>query len=119
MSGVRLAGLSDPSWPNHLPLLSLAGLKLESYPYYDRDAHTIDFDAMMACFEKLEDPRRGNAGRHDLLEILVIALCSVLCGGQTAVDMAEFGEAEEDFLRRFLEPFPLAADGGGPPHEAL
>jgi hypothetical protein len=25
-----------------------------------------------ACFE---DPRRGNAGRHDLLEILMIALC--------------------------------------------
>ncbi len=46
--------LSDPSWPNHLPLLSLAGLQLESYPYYDRDAHAIDFDAMMACFEKLD-----------------------------------------------------------------
>ena len=58
---------------------------------------------LRACFEKLEDPRRGNAGRHDLLEILVIALCTVLCGGQTAVDMAEFGRAKEDFLRRFLK----------------
>ncbi len=59
-------------------------------------------EAFAACFEKLEDPRRGNAGRHDLLEILVIALCTVLCGGQTAVDMAEFGEAKRDFLSRFL-----------------
>ena len=41
------------------------------------------------CFEGLKDPRTGNAGRHDLLEILMIALCTVLCGGQTAVDMAE------------------------------
>ena len=46
--------LSSPSWPNHLPLLGLAGLRLESYPYYDHDAHAVDFDAMMACFEKLD-----------------------------------------------------------------
>jgi predicted transposase YbfD/YdcC len=56
-----------------------------------------------ACFEEMEDPRTGNAERHDLLEILMIALCSVLCGGQTAVDMAEFGRAKEGFLRRFLK----------------
>jgi hypothetical protein len=28
-----------------------------------------------ACFKEIEDPRTGNAGRHDLLEILMIALC--------------------------------------------
>jgi predicted transposase YbfD/YdcC len=33
----------------------------------------------------------------------MIAVCTVLCGGQTAVDMAEFGEAKEGFLRRFLK----------------
>jgi predicted transposase YbfD/YdcC len=54
------------------------------------------------CFEGLKDPRTGNAGRHDLLEILMIALCTVLCGGQTAVDMAEFAEDKEAFLRGFL-----------------
>ena len=59
-------------------------------------------EGFAASFAGLEDPRTGNAGRHDLLEILVIALCAVLCGGQTAVDMAEFGRAKEDFLRRFL-----------------
>jgi len=60
-------------------------------------------DGFAACFAGLEDPRTGNAGRHDLLEILAIALCTVLCGGQTAVDMAEFGAAKEGFLRRFLK----------------
>ena len=59
-------------------------------------------EGFAASFAGLEDPRTGNAGRHDLLEILVIAVCAVLCGGQTAVDMAEFGRAKEDFLRRFL-----------------
>ena len=32
--------------------------------------------------------RTGNAGLHDFDELLVIALCAVLCGRQGAVDMA-------------------------------
>jgi predicted transposase YbfD/YdcC len=71
-------------------------------------------EAFAACFEKLEDPRRGNAGRHDLLELLMIAVCAVLCGGQTAVDMAEFGKAKEDFLRRFLK-----LEHGVPSHDTF
>ena len=31
--------------------------------------------------EPLEDPRHGNAERHSLHDILVIALCTILCGG--------------------------------------
>jgi len=31
-------------------------------------------DGFIACFEGLEDPRTGNAGRHDLLEILMMTL---------------------------------------------
>ena len=58
-------------------------------------------DGFGACFEGIKDPRTGNAGRHKLLDILMIALCTVLCGGQTAVDMAEFAEAKEEFLREF------------------
>lgn len=59
-------------------------------------------DEFAKCFDGLDDPRTGNAGQHDLLEILVIALCTVLCGGQTAVDMAECGIAKVDFFREFL-----------------
>jgi hypothetical protein len=39
-------------------------------------------DQFVACFEGLTDPRSGNAGLHDLHELLVIALCAVLSGGQ-------------------------------------
>jgi predicted transposase YbfD/YdcC len=55
------------------------------------------------CFRDLKDPRGTASRRHDLLEILMIALCAVLSGGQTAVDMARFAEAKQDFLTRFLE----------------
>ena len=44
---------SDPSWPNHVPLLSVSGLKLEPYPYYDFAAHRIDFERMIGAIEKM------------------------------------------------------------------
>jgi predicted transposase YbfD/YdcC len=52
-------------------------------------------------FRHLADPRAANA-RHDLLEVLVIALAAVLCGAETCSDMAEFGQAKEGLLRLFL-----------------
>src|SRR5436190_21599193 len=58
-------------------------------------------EAFEACFADLDDPRTGNAGLHNLHEILFIALCTVLCGGQTAVDMHIFARAKEGFLRGF------------------
>jgi predicted transposase YbfD/YdcC len=55
------------------------------------------------CWEGLEDPRTSNAALHDFHELLFIALCTVLCGGQNAVDMAEWARAKEGFLRGFLK----------------
>jgi len=60
-------------------------------------------EGLAACFEDLEDPRTGNAGLHDLVEIMVIALCTVLCGGQYASDMELFAREKETFLRQFLK----------------
>ncbi len=59
-------------------------------------------DEFAAIFDGLDDPRTGNAKRHLLLEIPVIALGTVLCGGTTCADMALFGRAKQDFLEQFL-----------------
>ena len=59
-------------------------------------------EEFVACWEGLEDPRTGNASLHDFHELLMIALCTVLCGGQSAVDMDLFARAKEPFLRGFL-----------------
>jgi aspartate aminotransferase len=45
--------VSKPTWPNHMPLLKLSGLKLEEYPYYDYRQHGIDFDAMAGAVERI------------------------------------------------------------------
>ncbi len=39
-------------------------------------------------FEGVNDPRRSNATRHDLHEMLMIALLCVLCGGEGCHDMS-------------------------------
>src|SRR5512143_3351231 len=59
-------------------------------------------DEIDAVFEELEDPRTGNAKRHALHEILLIALCTVLCGGETCADMALFARSKRAFLEEFL-----------------
>ena len=71
-------------------------------------------DQFVACFEGLNDPRTGNAGRHDLHELLMIALCTVLSGGQGATHMAEFAVAKESFLRGFLK-----LENGLPSHDTF
>src|SRR5882724_11523139 len=53
------------------------------------------------AFRQLPDPRADNA-RHDLLEVLFIALAAMLCGAESCSDMADFGESKEDLLRVFL-----------------
>lgn len=53
------------------------------------------------AFRGLADPRASNA-RHNLLEVLVIALAAILCGAESCADMADFGCAKEALLRQFL-----------------
>ena len=53
-------------------------------------------------FSHLQYPRTGNATRHPLLEVLMIALCAMLCGAERCVYMEDFGKAKERFLKQFL-----------------
>lgn len=54
-------------------------------------------------FAELPDPRRSQGRRHKLIDILAVALCAVLCGADDFVEIEEFGETREAWLRQFLE----------------
>jgi len=41
--------------------------------------------------------------RHEMIDILMIAICTLLCGGESFNDMEDFGEAKEPWLRTFLK----------------
>ena len=54
-------------------------------------------------FSILPDPRVQRTQLHALEDILIIALCAVICGAETWVDIAQFGRAKEAWFRTFLE----------------
>ena len=58
---------------------------------------------LTSYFNDMDDPRGGNAPRHNFCDLMTISLLCALCGGETAVDMELFGQMKEDFLREFLE----------------
>ena len=52
-------------------------------------------------FADLNDPRVRPV-EHDLTEMLVVALCAILCGADSWVAVALWGQEKLDWLRRFL-----------------
>lgn len=55
-----------------------------------------------AHFADLPDPRIARKRRHDLLDIVVLALCAVLCGAEGWDDIERFGLAKENWFRERL-----------------
>ncbi len=54
-----------------------------------------------AYFGEIGDPRAGNA-RHDLLELIFVALAAVLCGAEDCTDMAAFARAKLSVLQEVI-----------------
>jgi len=54
-------------------------------------------------FEKLSDPRVDRTKDHKLIDILVIALCAMICGADNFVAMETYGKSKYEWLKQFLE----------------
>ena len=85
--------LSAPSWPNHNPLLRVAGLTLDHYPYYDFDSHRVDFDGMVASLSKL---RSGD-----------LVLLHGCCHNPSGADLStgQWDQLADLFAERGIVPF--------------
>ena len=64
-------------------------------------------------FPDLSDPRRGKL-THPLMNILTIALCATIAGGDDFVAMADWARQHKDWLARFLD-----LSHGIPSHDRL
>ena len=58
--------------------------------------------SILAHFHALDGPRVSPATRHQLLDIVAIALCAVICGADTWVEVEAFGRAKRTWLQTFL-----------------
>ena len=54
-------------------------------------------------FAILPDPRVKRTRRHSLQDILTIAICAVICGADSWVDIALFGRSKKKWFRTFLD----------------
>lgn len=61
-----------------------------------------DLSRLMDVLANVPDPRVERTRRHDLVDILVIALLAVVCGGESFVDMENFGKAKQQWLKEHL-----------------
>ena len=94
--------VSDPTWPNHLPLLGAAGYTLHTYPYYNAANGEVDFEAMLAALGK------APAG-----DIVVLHGC---CHNPTGADLTleQWGRVIDLLEQNDLFPFvDLAYQGFG------
>jgi predicted transposase YbfD/YdcC len=62
----------------------------------------------------ITDPRIDRQKAHKLIDIIVLAICSVLAGADNWVDIAYFSETHEDWFKGFLE-----LPGGIPSHDTF
>ena len=59
--------------------------------------------SMASYFAGIEDPRIDRTKDHKLFDIIVIAICAVICGANDWEAVAEFGRAREGWFKTFLE----------------
>ena len=58
--------------------------------------------SLITILREIPDPRVDRTKDHELTDILVIALCTILCGGDSFYDMEEFAEVRLEWLKTFL-----------------
>lgn len=60
------------------------------------------FASLEACFGEMPDPRVVGRCDHLLVEIILVAVCAVLCGADSWSEVEEFGRSKEGWLRQYL-----------------
>jgi len=58
--------------------------------------------SLLAHFAGLPDPRVNRRLAHDLIDVLIVAVCTLLCGGESFNDMEDFGLAKREWFQTFL-----------------
>ena len=59
--------------------------------------------SLAEAFSVIVDPRVVGRSTHDLVEMLVVAVCAMLCGADNFVEIELWAEARLEWLRRFMK----------------
>ena len=80
-------------------------LPLTRYIWESDIIGNMELERLKAGLEQMENPRWTNGGHilHKLEDIIIIGLCTIVCGGEDFPDMEEFGKERTEWLETFLE----------------
>ena len=59
-------------------------------------------EGLAACFVGLDDPRASSRCDHQLIDILVIAVCAVIACAESWEDIELYGRSKQAWLKTFL-----------------
>lgn len=69
---------------------------------------------LLEHFKTLDDPRAEHLLEHQLLDIIGLTICAVICGADSWVDIETYGKAKQAWLSEFLE-----LPNGIPSHDTI
>lgn len=67
------------------------------------DTELMSQKSLMEYLEKIDDPRINRQKKHKLIDILVIALCAIICGADHFTEFEAFGKCKKRWFKSFLE----------------
>ena len=65
-------------------------------------------------FQRIQDPRIDRTKLHKLIDIIIIAICAVICGAEGWEEIEEFGKEKQEWLEKILE-----LSNGIPSHDTI
>ena len=68
----------------------------------------------MSHFSSIPEPRIKRCRRHELMDIIFLSICAVLCGAEGWEEIEDFGHARLDWLKRY-SPY----EQGIPKHDTI
>ena len=70
--------------------------------------------SLISTFSELEGPRIDRTKRYSLTDIITVAICAVVCGADSRVDIELLGNSRKEWLSGFLE-----LPNGNPSHDTF
>lgn len=77
-------------------------------------AQSCIFDDLMKNLILIHDPRVKNRCEHRLVDVMIIGVCSVLCGAESWDEIGEFAKHRQEWFEKFLE-----LPNGVPSHDTI
>lgn len=69
----------------------------------DANIKKYTITSVKECFSSLKDPRVEGRTKHQLIDIIVLSICAIVCGAETWTAIEAFGHAKYNWLKTIID----------------